>query len=710
MGDASDQHSSPASATEVPDYRTADKLDPEYYINRDLSEQAFHRRVLHQAQDDRKPLLERTRFLGLATDNIDEFSMKRIGKWKRHVANDIGDRTPDGRTPREIWHETLETVEALLHDQAACYQTEIKPALADAGIEIVGYGELSPSERETVAEYFESSILPTLTPLSFDSAHPFPHISNLSLSLAVLTRDAPDDDPKFSRVKLPENRPRFIEASDDRYILLEDVIAAHLESLFPGVEIVDASLFRVTRNAEVERDEEQAEDLVDMIEDVLEKRRFAPVVRLDITPDMPEAARSVLVEQLDLEEREVIEVPGPLDYRDFLELADLDRPELKYDSWTPQPHPRFHPQDDPDDFFGTIRERDVLIHHPYHSFSGSVQQFFDLAARDPKVLAIKASIYRTEEQSQVVQSLIDAARNGKQVAANVELKARFDEKRNIQWVEQLEEEGIHVSYGTVGLKTHTKTGVVVREEDDGVRVYSHVGTGNYNSETAKIYEDLSLLTANQAIGQDLIKLFNFFTGRSLHQDYEELLVAPANMKAQFIDLIQAEAERARAGETAKIVAKMNRLEHPEVIKELYAAAQAGVDIDLVVRDICCLRPGVEGLSENIDIYSIVGRFLEHSRIFYFHAGGEGNYFIGSADWMVRNLENRVESIVPVSDPKLQEYLQFVLEVNRTDNYLAWELQSDGTYELQNPDGEQTRSTHQILMDRARENAFPHLDF
>ncbi len=689
---------------------TDGELAPEYYLNRDLSELEFHRRVLAQAQDDRKPLLERTRFLGLLTDNIDEFSMKRIGKWKRHIARDISGTAPDGRTPKEVWNESLTTVGELLKAQATCYQAAIKPALAEHGIEIVPYDALTEAEQQTVRETFESSILPTLTPLSFDSAHPFPHISNLSLSLAVLTRDNPDADIQFSRVKLPENRPRFIETGDGRYILLEDLIAANLELLFPGVQIVDASLFRVTRNAEVDRDEEQADDIVDMVETLIEKRRFAPVVRLDIDPDMPEKAQSVLVDQLDLTATEVIEVPGPLDYRDFIDFAERDRPELTYPNWTPQPHPRLSVINDHEVFFETIRDRDVLVHHPYHSFSGTVQQFFEHAANDPKVLAIKASIYRTEENSAVVESLIDAARNGKQVAANVELKARFDEKRNIQWVNQLEEEGIHVAYGTVGLKTHSKTAMVVREDNDGVRVYTHVGTGNYNSKTAKAYEDLSLLTADREISGDLVKLFNFFTGRSLHQQYDQLLVAPANMKQRFIELIQAEAEAAQNGEQATVIAKVNRLEHPEVIQELYAAAQAGVDIDLIVRDICCIRPHVDGLSESIDVYSIVGRFLEHSRIFYFHAGGEGKYFLGSADWMVRNLENRVETVTPVTDAHLQEYLQFVLDLCRTDNYLAWELQSDGSYERCRPEEDAQRSTQQSLMDRAMQRASPRMDF
>ncbi len=680
---------------------TTEPIDDEQrYFNRDLSEIGFHKRVLAQAADDQLPLLERVRFLGLLTDNLDEFSMKRIGEFKRRIATSPAETTPDGKTPEDVLTAIRAEIAAVLTEQAALYNSTLRPALADAGIELVTYESLTQTEQESVTSYFESSILPTLTPLSFDSAHPFPHISNRSLSLAVLTRTDPDADVQFSRVKLPENRPRFVPTGDGRYVLIEDVIAAHLDLLFPGVEIVHSSLFRVMRSAEVDRNEEQAEDLVDMMEDVIEKRRFAPVVRLDIAPTMDQRARTVLATQLDVEPADIYELPGPLDYRDFIDLIEEGDPSHRYDRWTPQPHPRLPQDDDHAGFFSTIRERDVLVHHPYYSFAGSVQRFFEHAAEDPKVLAVKASIYRTEENSAVVQSLIDAARNGKQVAANVELKARFDEQQNIRWVERLEEEGIHVAYGTVGLKTHSKTAVVVREEQDGVRVYTHLGTGNYNSKTAKIYEDVSLLTADQAIGQDLIKLFNFFTGRSLSQDYEKLLVAPANMKRRFKELIRRETAHAREGHDAQIVAKMNRLEHPELIDELYEAAQAGVTIELIVRDICCLRPGVDGLSENISIRSIVGRFLEHSRIFSFYNAGSPEYYIGSADWMVRNLENRVEAVAPVVDPQLQEYLKTVLELARSDATLAWELQPDGTYTQVPTDGQTPQSLQDQLMERA----------
>ncbi|SNZ12381.1 polyphosphate kinase [Natronoarchaeum philippinense] len=683
--------------------------DPEYYLNRELSELEFQQRVLHEALDDRNPLLERVKFLSIVTENLDEFFRKRVGGLKQQVAADVTDRTADGRTPGEQWTEVLEASRPLLERQSECYREEIRPALADEGIEILDIEDLSPGERTQLREYFERSILPALTPLTFDPAHPFPFISNQSLSLAVLTRESPDADVTFSRVKIPRNQLRFIDVDElvdgdaggetQRFVLLEELVRNNLDLLFPEVEIVDDALFRVTRNAEVRRDEEVAEDLLEMAEEVIEERRFATVVRLEIESDVPAAILDILREQLDLEAREVFEIDGPLDFRDFGTLLDLDRPDLSVDRWTPQPHPRL---DDPaTDIFEEIRRDDVLVHHPYHSFTGTVQQFLEAAAEDPDVLAIKASIYRTASDSQVIQTLIDAARNGKQVAVMVELKARFDEKNNLEWAKRLEEEGIHVAYGTIGYKTHTKTSLVVRREDDGVRLYSHVGTGNYHSETAKQYEDLGLLTADRDVGHDLVRLFNYFTGHARHEDYRTMLVAPGNMRRQFTDLIRAEAAAARNGEDARIVAKMNRLEDPEIVRELYAASMAGVDIELIVRDICRLRPGVEGVSDRIDVYSVVGRFLEHSRIFRFENGGDPRFFVGSADWMTRNLDNRVETIVPIEDPALQAELSTVLELLLDDNRRRWVMHSDGRYEQLVPGDDQSRSTHQRLMERAR---------
>jgi len=681
-----------------------DLSDQEYYLNRELSKLEFNDRVLCEALDDRNPLLQRVRFLSIFTQNMDEFFMKRVGGLKQQMAADVTDRTPDGWTPREQWEKVIAKAAPMFERQAECYHEEIRPALAKAGIEIVEYTDLDPEEQSALDGYFERSIFPTLTPLTFDPAHPFPHISNLSLSLAVLTRGEHENEPTFSRVKIPQNRPRLIQVGDGtRYVLLENLISGNLDRLFPDVEVVEHATFRVTRNAEVRRNEEIAEDLIDMVEEVLEERRFATVVRLEVAADTSDLILNLLTTQLDVREREVFELPEPLDYREFMKLTELDRPELKPPQWTPQPHPRLasHRGEQTQTVFETIRRDDILVHHPYHSFTDTVQRFIDEAANDPNVLAIKATIYRTASDSKIIESLIDAADNDKQVAVMVELKARFDEEDNLEWAKTLEENGIHVAYGTVGYKTHTKTTLVVREEDDGVELYSHVGTGNYHSETAKQYEDLGLFTANPNIGRDLVKLFNYFTGHSLHDDYRELLIAPGNMRDRFVDLIRREATHAEEGREARIVAKLNRLEDPEIVEELYRASRAGVDIDLIVRDICRLRPGLDDVSDTINVVSIVGRFLEHSRIFYFHDNGADRYYIGSADWMERNLDNRVEAVAPIHDPAIQNRLQEILEVCLADNRDCWEMQSDGSYSQRRPDGDDVTRAQEIFMHRTR---------
>lgn len=692
----SDEH---PAATDV------DLDDPDLYRNRELSELAFQRRVLHEALDDRNPLLERVKFLSIFTSNMDEFFMKRVGGLKQQIAAEVTDRTPDGRTPEEQIDDIVATARPLFDRQTRCYHEDILPALAEAGIDIVDYETLTAAEQSTLRDYFERSVLPTLTPLTFDPAHPFPFISNLSLSLAVLTRSTPDADVTFSRVKIPGNRPRLVAVDDDHtFVPLEQVVAANLDLLFPDVEVLDHSTFRVTRNAEVRRNEEVAEDLVDAIEDVLRERRFATVVRLELEAGTPERVRDLLQEHLDVSEAETFVREAPLDFRDLMQLTELDRSDLKLEPWTPQPHPRLlESRLDAEDrsIFDVVQDEDVLVHHPYHAFSKTVHRFIDEAAHDPDVLAIKAAIYRTSRDSNIIESLIDAARNGKQVAVMVELKARFDEENNLHWVERLEEEGIHVAYGTPGYKTHTKTTLVVREEGDDVELYSHVGTGNYHSETAKTYVDLGLLTADRDLGQDLVKLFNFFTGHSRHDEYRKLLIAPGNMRDQFTELVRNEAEVARDGGDARIVAKMNRLEDPAMVRELYEASQAGVDIDLVVRDICRLVPGIEGISENVAVYSIVDRFLEHARIWYFENDDPG-FYTGSADWMTRNLDNRVEGVAPVENERLQNELWTILEANLSDNRKRWRLRSDGRYEQLRPDdGEPVVSVQELLMERAR---------
>jgi polyphosphate kinase len=692
--------------------------DPALYLNRELSMLEFQRRVLNEALDERTPPLERARFLGLFTKNVDEFFMKRIGGLKQQIDAGVTERTVDGRTPEEQWAEALETARPMFERQSVCWRESVKPELADAGVYVHDYADLTEPQREEVRAYFERNVLPTLTPLSFDPAHPFPFISNLSLSLGVLVRRDGDDDREvtFTRVKIPQNRPRLVELDAEKhprstveYVRLEAVIRENLDLLIPNVEVVDAALFRLTRNAEVRRDEEVAEDLIDMIESVIEQRRFATAVRLEVEADMPDQMLDVLTDQLDVHEREVFRQEGPLDMRHLMDLPDLDRPDLKIPPWTPRPHPRLERGgmaefEEDTDVFSAVREGDILLHHPYHSFTDTVQRFLAEAASDPDVLAIKAAIYRTASDSKVIQSLIDAADNGKQVAVMVELKARFDEQNNLEWVRRLEEEGIHVAYGTVGLKTHTKTALVVREEESGVELYSHVATGNYHSETAKGYVDLGLLTVDRDIGQDLVKVFNFFTGPSLDERFRKLLIAPVAMRERFVEMIRREADHARAGRRARIVAKVNALEDPGIVRELYAAAQAGVEVDLIVRDICRLRPGVEDLSESVSVRSIVGRFLEHSRIFYVENGGDPEYYLGSADWMTRNLDNRVEAIAPVEDPRIREQLRFILEVMLADNRRAWEMNPDGTYEQCRPGEDPTWDTQAILMEQTRRAA------
>jgi polyphosphate kinase len=684
-----------------------DLTDPNYYLNRELSELAFQGRVLSEGLDDRNPLLDRVRYLAYFTKNTDEFFMKRIGGLKQQIDAGVTETTPDGRTPEQQWREVLDAARPLFRRQTECWENDLRPALSEAGVDISDYGDLTPVQQGGLREYFEESILPTLTPLAFDPAHPFPFISNLSLSLAVLSEGSDGEDVTFTRIKVPQNQPRLVEVPDEShsYVLLEDLIEANLDLLLPNLDIVDVSKFKVTRNAEVRRDEEVAEDLIDMIETVIEQRRFATVVRLEVDADMPDRSVSVLKEHLDVTEREVFYREGPIDFRDFFDLAGVDRPDLRSEQWTPQPHPRLGTAvgvdriDDADDIFAKIRKGDVLAHHPYHTFEGTVQRFLEAAANDPDVLAVKAAIYRTASDSKVIQSLIDAADNGKQVAVMVELKARFDEQNNLEWVRRLEEEGIHVAYGTVGLKTHTKTALVVRQEADGVQLYSHVGTGNYHSETAKGYVDLGVLTADRDIGQDLAKVFNFFTGPTLDDQFRKLLIAPVTMRDRFTRYIRREAEHARAGRRARIVVKVNGLEDPDVVAELYRASMAGVDIDLIVRDICRLRPGLDGVSENVTVHSVVGRFLEHSRIFYFENGGDPEWYVGSADWMTRNLDNRVEAVMPVDAPHVRRQLRFVLEVTLSDNRRRWVMDEDGDYQQVTPgEDEPIRDVQEILMD------------
>jgi polyphosphate kinase len=704
------------AATDV-NQDSVDLSDSEYYLNRELSELEFQSRVLHGAEDSRNPLLERVRFLSYFTKNTDEFFMKRVGGLKQQIEANVTDRTVDGRTPGEQWQEVLEKARPMFQRQTNVWQDELKPALAGAGIRILDYEDISEEKQDDLRAYFRESIFPTLTPLSFDPAHPFPFISNLSLSLGILTRSDAGGEPTFTRVKIPPNQPRLVEIHRDgdesAYVLIESVIEANLDLLVPNVEIIDVSKFRLTRNAEVRRSEEVAEDLIEAMEDLIEQRRFAKVVRLEVAEDIPDRSLDLLLEQLDIDEREVYYRPGPIDFEDFFALTDLDRPDLKPPVWSPQPHPRLEttrtPNDIPEDspnIFEEIKRKDILVHHPYHSFETTVQRFLEEAANDPQVLAVKAAIYRTASDSKVIQSLIDAAENGKQVAVMVELKARFDERNNLEWVRRLEEEGIHVAYGTIGLKTHTKTALVVRQENDGVTLYAHVGTGNYHSETAKGYVDLGILTADRDIGQDLVNVFNFFTGPSLDEEFRKLLIAPVTMREKFTDLIRQETAHAESGRDGRIIAKVNGLEDPGIVAELYRASIAGVDIDLIVRGICRLRPGLEGVSENITVHSVVGRFLEHSRIFYFENDGDPEWYLGSADWMTRNLDNRVEAVTPAEDPDIRKQLRFILETILADNRRRWVMQPDGTYEQVQPnEDDPIRDSQSVLMEQTRRGGY-----
>lgn len=689
---------------------------PEWYLNRELSELSFQWRVLYEALDERNPPLERLRFLAILTQNMDEFFMKRIGGLKQQLAADVTEPTVDGQKPREQWEASLATAADLFEAQSRCFTEEIRPLLSSAGIEVLQYDSLSNSDADRIRTYFESSVLPTLTPLTFDPAHPFPFISNLSLSLAVLSRDDRGKE-RFSRIKIPANRPRLVPVSDPdssitdldtdhRVVPIEEIIEGNLDLLFPDVEIVHSSTFRITRNAEVRRNQDVAEGLIERIEDVLRQRRFATVVRLEIAENVPEPVFELLLKHLDVEESEVFRRSGPLALGDFTELCKLEYPELQLEPWTPKQHPRFAglSPDAPSEVFERLQKRDILVHHPYQSFSKTVQTFLDAAAHDSNTLAIKVAIYRTAPDSKIVQSLIDAAKNGKQVAVMVELKARFDEENNLRWVKRLEEEGIHVAYGSIQLKTHSKVALAVRQEDEEVRIYSHVASGNYHSETAKGYVDLGLFTTDQDIGQDLIRLFNSFTGHSRHREYRKLLVAPETLRDRLYALIDGEIDQTEAGNTGRIVAKMNALEDPGIVEKLYEAGRSGVEIDLIIRGICRLRPGVSGVSDSIRVHSVVGRFLEHSRIFRF-GNDDPSYFIGSADWMTRNLDRRVEAVTPVEDPELQAELDTILSIMLDDNRKRWVMRPDGSYVQKHPeDDEPSHDTHTVLMDRARQKA------
>jgi polyphosphate kinase len=679
------------------------QVDPaERLINRELSWLAFNTRVLELAEDPATPLLERAKFLAIFSQNLDEFFQVRIAGLKDQVAAGYSRRTADGRSPAQQLLEIREMLEPILDRLERCFADAVVPALAAEGIEFCDYVDLDEDDRKFLDEEFDDRIFPVLTPLAVDPGHPFPYISDLSLNLAVVVRNPETDDVRFARVKVPNLLARFILLPDGRRVVpLEQVIGAHLVRLFPGMVIDHQVPFRVTRNADLALEDEEADDLLAAIEVELRRRRFGRAVRLEVDSSMTEEIRELLMRELELDADDVYEQRVTLGLQGLWSLYELDRPDLKDDPWVPVTQQRLADSDDErTDVFAELRKGDILVHHPYASFSSSVEEFIRQASVDPRVLAIKLTLYRTSGDSSIIGSLIRAAEGGKQVAALVELKARFDEQANIEWARRLEKAGVHVAYGFLDLKIHTKTALVVRSEADRIRRYCHVGTGNYNPKTAKLYEDVGLLSADDDLGADLTQLFNFLTGYSREVPYRRLLVAPHWMRDRLVELIRGEVE---AGpERGRIVLKMNSLVDPSMIEELYAASAAGIPVDLVVRGICCLRPGVPGLSENIRARSIVGRYLEHSRIYHFaNGGGEGRpaYYIGSADLMPRNLDRRVEALVPVHDPDLQARLAEVLEVNLTDDQQAWML--DGvTGSWTRTRGPEGVNTHERLQELA----------
>jgi polyphosphate kinase len=659
-----------------------DLTAPDLYLNREMSWLAFDARVLEEARDPVNPLLERLKFLAITASNLDEFFMKRVGGLKQQVAAGVLERTVDGRTPQEQIAACGPLVQSIEAEQRRLV-VDLLAALREHGIEVVTYAELSADEAELVREHYLRNIFPLVTPLALDPAHPFPFISNLSLNLLVTGHHPKDTEPLMSRIKVPIGAgiPRFVRVGDGRrFVPLEDVMARNLDLLFPGMAVETYELFRVTRNANTERDEEDEDDLLAMIESELRDRRFAPIVRLEVGAGMDPTHRGMLAAELGLDEQaDVVDVDGMLALRDLMEIAQLDDLALH----DPPHHPIDHPRLQPDrNIFHIVRDAgSILLQHPYESFSTSVERFLREASEDPKVRAIKMTLYRTSSDSHILGYLSAAARNGKQVAVVVELKARFDEAANIQFANQLEEDGIHVTYGVVGLKTHCKVVLVVRQDYNGLRRYAHIGTGNYHAGNARLYSDFGMLTSDEAIGQDLTELFNYLTtGYRPKRAYKKLLPAPTLLKRALLDKIEREAAGHSSDSPGLIQMKMNALEDADVTRALYRAAQAGVHVDLIVRDTCRLRPGLPGLSEHVRVVSIVGRFLEHGRIYYFRNGGEDEYLIGSADCMKRNLESRVEVVVPIDDPALREDLRFVLDAQLAPNRDAWAMQSDGTYQ------------------------------
>ncbi|MBY9074950.1 RNA degradosome polyphosphate kinase [Nocardioides sp. WL0053] len=670
----------------VPDL---DDLPADRFLDRELSWLRFNTRVLELAEDPNQPLLERVRFLAIFASNLDEFFMVRVAGLKRRIAAGVAVRAASGLLPREVLEQIWSTTDELMHRKAALFRDDLVPALAKEDIELLRWPELSREEQKQMKKLFKERLFPVLTPLAVDPAHPFPYISGLSLNLAVLVRNPQTQKEHFARVKVPPIFSRFVPLGGQRFVPLEDVIAEHLKSLFPGMTVVAVHTFRVTRNEDLEVEEDDAENLLAALEKELLRRRFGPPVRLEVEESIDDHVLELLVSELDVSGAEVFRLPGPLDLRGLNGIADLDRADLKFPAFVPSAHTALAEVESasPVDVFSALQRRDVLLHHPYDSFSTSVQRFIEQAAADPHVLAIKQTLYRTSGDSPIIDALIDAAESGKQVLVLVEIKARFDEQANIRWARKLEHAGCHVVYGLVGLKTHCKLAMVVRDEPEGIRRYTHIGTGNYNPKTARLYEDFGLLTSNAEIGEDVANLFNNLSGFSRHTEYQRLLVAPDTVRDGLIARIRNEVAHHRDGSPARIRIKANSIVDERTIDELYRASQAGVPVDLLTRGICAVRPGMAGLSENIRVRSVLGRFLEHSRIFWFENAGDPEVWIGSADLMHRNLDRRVEALVRLPGELQVEEIGRLLDLAFDDGTASWWLQESGLWERHAEDAE-----------------------
>jgi polyphosphate kinase len=684
--------------------RSDASLDPTLFINRELSWLEFNHRVLEEALDERHPLLERVKFLSIASSNLDEFFMIRVAAIREQILADLAEQTPDGLVPLQQLRAIHERVEQMLRDMRDCFWNILHPLLTGEGIHLLHMTEINPEERTLLADLFAREIFPVLTPLAFDPGHPFPYISNLSLNLAVVVT-TPKGEERFARVKVPDVFPRLVQIPEthgtrERFVWLEDVIADNLGMLFPGLAVRESYLFRVTRNADIEIQEDEAEDLIRSIEESIRLRRYGSVVRVGIQETMPARIRDMLVENLEATGDDVYAVTPPLGLGHLIALLKIPRPDLKDPPLVP-----FSPvaEDASEDLFTTIRKGDLVLHHPYDAFT-PVVQFIRLAASDPNVLAIKQTLYRIGKESPLIPLLMEAAENGKQVAVLVELKARFDEENNIGWAKQLERAGVHVVYGLVGLKTHAKMALVVRREQDGLRRYVHLGTGNYNPVTARIYTDHSLFTCQEDIAVDATEVFNFLTGYSGREAYRKLAVAPVTLRERITALIDREIDHARQGRPARLIFKMNSLADERLVERLYAASRAGVEIDLIVRGVCCLRPGIRGISDRIRVRSIVGRFLEHSRVFYFQNGTAPELYLSSADLMGRNLNRRVELMFPVENALLAEEIRReTLDTALNDNVAAHTLQADGRYvRPSRQENEETLESQRLILQQRSE--------